>query len=457
MKIGIIGAGFTGLSAAYYLTKSGHDVVIFEKDDKPGGLAVGYSEHEWDWALESHYHHWFTNDRSILKLAREINHKVLIRQPKTSSFVSGKIFQFDSPLSLLKFPKLNVIDRIRMGASLAFLRYNPVWHPLEKFQAVPYLKKSMGEKSYKMLWEPLMKNKLGKYAEDVSLAWFWARVYKRTQSLAYPEGGFLSFAQHLQKEIEARGGKFHYNTEVQGVTLRRVQGGREGVVRVEGIPTRAQSNEVSEHWREGEPATGPRAQERQDPEQEEFDKVIVTLPSFFFLKIAPDLPASYKNNLLKLKGLGALNLVLRLKKKFLTDNTYWLNMCDSRSPILAIVEHTNFMNKKHYNNEHIVYLGNYLEQTDPRFKMTAQELLKLYDPWLKKINPNYKSSIINYKLFRAPFAQPIIPTNYSKLLPPFETPLRNIFLANIQQVYPWDRGTNYAVELGMKISKIIGK
>lgn len=426
MKIGIVGAGFTGLAAAYYLSKNGHDVTIFEKDEGPGGLAVGYREKEWDWSLEKHYHHWFTNDKSVLNLAREIGHKVIIRRPKTSSFVNGEVFQLDSPLSLLKFPKLSIFERIRMGTSLAFLRYNHFWHPLEKFTAESYLKKTMGKKSYKMLWEPLMKNKLGQYAKDVSLAWFWARVYKRTEKLAYPEGGFLSFAEHLQKTIEKQGGRFHYNTEVIELSSK-------------GTPEIKIINHKSSII------------------NNQFDSVIVTLPSFFFIKIAPQLSDSYKSKLLKLKGLGALNLMLRLKKQFLTDNTYWLNMCDPRSPILAIVEHTNFMEKKHYNNEHIVYLGNYLEQDDPRFKMTAEELLKHYDPWLKKLNPNYKSSIINHKLLKAPFAQPIIPTNYSNLIPSFTTPLPNVYLANIQQVYPWDRGTNYSVELGEKVTKLVKK
>ena len=450
MKIGIIGAGFSGLASAYYLSLKGHDVTIFEKDEKPGGLAVGYREKQWEWSLERHYHHWFTNDKSVLKLAKEINHRVYIRRPKTSSFVEGKIFQLDSPLSLLRFPKLSLIERIRMGASLAFLRYNHFWHPLEKFKAQSYLIRSMGGKTYKLLWEPLMKNKLGRFAKDVSLAWFWARIYKRTESLAYPEGGFLSFAEHLQKEIEKKGGKFHYGTEVINIES-RLRGGADGRAPDTRAVLFSRSEKLGRALAGGKSATGPRT------ERFEFDAIIVTLPSFFFIKIAPQLPDEYKNNLLKLKGLGALNLMLRLKTQFLKDNTYWLSVCDNKSPILAIVEHTNFMDKKHYNNEHIVYLGNYPEKDDPRFEMTAEQLLKLYDPWLKKINPNYKLSIINYKLFTAPFAQPLIPVNYSKFLPPFETPLSNVFLANIQQVYPWDRGTNYAVELGEKVAKLIEK
>ena len=122
---------------------------------------------------------------------------------------------------------------------------------------------------------------------------------------------------------------------------------------------------------------------------------------------------------------------------------------------MAIVEHTNFMDKKNYNNEHLLYLGNYREPNDLYFSINKDEMLKLFDSYLKKINPNYSKNIIGYELFKAPFAQPIIPINYSKILPSFITPLKNVYLANIEQVYPWDRGTNYAVELGIKVANLI--
>lgn len=425
MKIAIVGAGFTGLSAAFYLSKQGHSVDIFEQDAQPGGLAIGYKELDWDWTLEKHYHHWFTNDKSVLSLASEINHQVEIVRPKTSSFVRSKIFQLDSPISLLKFPELSIVDRIRMGVSLAFLRFNPFWKPLEKYKAEPFLRKTMGEKGYGLIWKPLMDNKLGSYAKDVSLSWFWARIYKRTEKLAYPKGGFLKFAQHLQEEIEKRKGRFYYKTEVL---------------------------HISSHDR---PQIKYKRTEKKHSEIESYNKIIVTTPSFLFKKMAGDLPTSYTKKLGKLKGIGAMNLVLRLRNKFFNDNTYWLSMCDTTSPILALVEHTNFMDKKNYNKEHLLYIGNYMELSDKRFSMSKEELLKLYDPWLKKINPTYKKYIIGSKLFHAPFAQPIIFPNYSKQIPPFTTPLKNVYLANIEQVYPWDRGTNYAVELGKKIAEIV--
>ena len=424
MKIAIIGAGFTGLSAAYELTKQKHEVFVFEKDPQPGGLAIGYKEKNWDWSLEKHYHHWFTNDKFILNLAKEIGHGVLIKRPKTSVYVGGEIYQFDSPKEVLLFPKLSLFDRFRMGAIIGLLKYNPIWKPLEKINATTFLPKTIGQKGYKMIWEPLFNNKFGPYANDISLAWFWARIVKRTPSLAYPEGGFLSFANHLVEVIKQKGGKVYFNTEVLEVT-------------------------------DSDKTTVAVKDDKGKSKQYAFDKIIFTLPSFLFFKTSPQLPDSYKKRFTKLRGLGATNLILRLKAPFFNENTYWLNVCDPTSPIMAVVEHTNYMDKKHYNNEHLLYLGNYLPADSKRFAMEKEEVLKLFDPFLRKINPDYKKYLIDYQLFKAPFAQPIIPTNYSKMIPPMITPLKNVYLANIEQVYPWDRGTNYAVELGQKVAKLL--
>lgn len=421
MNIAIIGAGFTGLSAAYQLVKKGHKVTVFERDPHPGGLAVGYQEKGWDWTLEKHYHHWFTNDTSVLNLAKEIGHNVIIKRPKTSVYVDGKIYQFDSPREVLLFPKLSPFERLRMAAIVGLIRYNPFWKPLEKINASTFLPKAMGKKSYKMIWEPQFTNKFGKFAHDVSLAWFWARISKRTPALAYPEGGFLEFANHLVKIIERKNGKVIFNAEVLEVTNESIT------------------------WKTNNGKS----------KVDTFDKIIVTLPTSFFIKLAPKLPGDYQSAHKKLKNLGATNLVLRLKKPFLTNDTYWLSVCDPDAPIMAIVEHTNYMDKAFYNEEHIVYLGNYLSTDDPRYLMNKEEKLKLFDHFLQKINPEYKEHLIDYQLFKAPFAQPIIPTNYSNMIPSMNTPFPNVYLANIEQVYPWDRGTNYAVELGEKVAQLI--
>lgn len=419
MKIAIIGAGFTGLSAGLKLQKAGHQVTIFEENSSPGGLTIGFKDPKWQWALERHYHHCFTNDDRILNLANKIGQPILIKRPETSVYVNDKFYKLDSPLDILKFPKLKLLQRLRMGLALALLKYNPFWKFLERHKVSYILPKMMGEKPYKLIWEPLILKKFGPFAKDTSLAWFWARIVKRTPSLAYFHGGFQEFSNKIVTEIKKRGGKILFNVKVKMIDAQK-----DGTIKI--------NDQI-------------------------YDKVIVTLSSPLFAQIAPQLPTDYKKKLLNLRCLSAINLVLRLKKSFFQDKTYWLNICDTRYPLTGIVEHTNFMDKKYYNNENLVYLLNYVPQNHRFMRMSENELLKIYDPLLTRINKNYKSEIIDINLFTVPFAQPIVPINYSKLIPSFKTPLKNLYLANIQQVYPWDRGTNYAVELGEKIADIILK
>lgn len=407
MRIAILGAGFTGLSAAYYLLKGGHQVTIFEKENSLGGLAVGFSDPKWDWTLERAYHHWFTSDDAILSLARELNFPVSFQRPSTDVFVKGKRLPFDNPLSLLTFPYLPLLDRLRMGLSLAYLKLVSNYEKFEGKKAYPWIKKWMGQKSTELIWNPLLSGKFGEFKNEIALTWFWARIKKRTPALAYPEGGFKKFADYLGKEIIKLGGKILLKTEVK---------------KIEDL-------------------------------KKEHDKIIVTLPSPIFEKIA-NLPASYKKRINSISHLHAQVLILILKKPFM-DKTYWLNITDRNFPFLILAEHTNFMDPKHYGNQHILYIGNYLATDHPYLEMTKEELLKIFMPYLKKLNSKFL--ILNSKLFIGPFAQPVVTVDYPKKIPTFITPLKNIFLANLDMVYPWDRGTNYAVEMGEKVAEIVLK
>ncbi len=419
-KIAIIGSGFVGLGAAFKLVNSGYNITVFEKENDPGGLAGGFKLSHWQWSLERHYHHWFSNDHFILNLAKQINYLSVVKRPKSSVFISNLLYQLDSPYHVATFPKLDLANRIRMAAVLAFLRLNPFGVYLDNISAHDFLKAAMGDISYKMIWDPQLGNKFGEYKREVSLSWFWARIYKRTAKLVYPEGGFLSFAEALQEEIEKKGGKFTFGEEALAI--------------------RKEKDKLLVETKSG---------------KEKFDVVIVTTPIRFFLKMVENLPAEYSAKLKKLQSLAAVNMVLRLRKPFLKDGTYWLSICKPKSKITAIVEHTNFIDKKFYGGEHLVYLGNYLKETDLRFQMNNQALLSYYDSMLRKINPSYKENLLGFEVFRNLDAQPIISVGYKKIIPPFKTPVSNLYLANMDQVYPWDRGTNYAVEVGEKAADAI--
>jgi protoporphyrinogen oxidase len=411
MRIAIIGAGFAGLTVALKLSQKGHYVTIFEKEKRAGGLAGGFKETNCKWPLDFFYHHLFTNDKAAKKLLKELEIKILWAKPKTSILKNNQIYRFDSPISILSFPFFSLSDKIHLSLASLYLKITNYWQPLEKITAVNWLKKFYGGKTYQVLWKPLLKSKFSKSYKQIPASWFWARIKKRTTSLGYPQGGFQFLANQLVSVIKKNGGQFYFQKEIKSF------------------------NEL-----EGR-----------------FDKTIFTVPVPIFLKImGKKLPQNYQQDLKQLKIIGAVYLILILKKPFLTGETYWLNVNDSSFPFVAMVEHTNFINKSHYNHHSILYIGGYYSQDHRYFKMKKEDIFKEWLPYIQKIRPDFNlSSFAHYSLFTNSYAQPIISLNYSKIIPSYQTPVKDVFLACMQQVYPWDRGVNYAIELGQKIAKKI--
>lgn len=422
MKVGIIGSGFTGLAAAQKLLARGHAVTIFEKEVAAGGLAQGFKGSGWKWPLEQHYHHLFSSDNTILNFARQLNVPIVFKRPVTSTHIHGASYQIDSPANLLKFPCLNLFDRFRLGIIILFLKLNPFWKSLEAVPAHKFLRRTMGEKVWKVLWQPLFTKKFGKDYKKVPASWFWARIKKRSTYLGYPNGGFQNLINRSMKKIVKNGGKVFFKSTV---------------------------SKISKH--------GEIVELTVNGKKYLFDKVICTLPSNIFVKITKGFDEQYKKQLLKLVGIGAVNLVLELDHKFMKDDTYWLNINEMSYPFLCVVEHTNYINKNKYNDRHLLYIGNYLSPNHRYFKKDKNALIKEFLPYLKKINPEFSLSWLKKSyLFKAPFAQPLVTLNFSKRLPALTTPIKGLYLANIQQVYPWDRGTNYSVELGHKVAELVG-
>jgi len=389
MKIAIIGAGFTGLSAGYFLAKKGIDVTIFEKDEVPGGLTASYSAKNWRWPLERYYHHLFTSDHEIKKLGKELGVKINYRRVKTSNLTDNGFFPLDSPLDLLRYPKLNCLDKIRTGLTILVLKLLPFQKSLEKITARTFILKTMGEKSWQFIWQSLFEGKFGLDANKIPAIWFWARIKKRSSRLGYPEGGFANLIAKMVEAIKKQGGQILYN---QGLNS-----------------------------------------------YEKFDRVISTLPTG------------------QIKSLGIINLLLRLNKPFLPDNIYWSNIGLNNFSFLSVVEHTNLIPPQNYNGEHLVYVGKYLPVNHQDFLLTKKELLQKFDQDLSKICPDYKEAMINFEVFKSSYAQPIIPLNYSSIIQPIKTNVRGLYQASMEQVYPWDRGTNYAVALGKAVAEEIIK
>ncbi|MGC9521383.1 MAG: NAD(P)/FAD-dependent oxidoreductase [Anaerolineae bacterium] len=424
-NIGIVGAGVTGLTAAYDLLKAGHQVTIYEARPYVGGLAAGFKDETWDWSLERFYHHIFASDRDIIDFVGEIGLDDLLyfRRPTTSIYYQGGIYPLDSPLRVLKFKPLPFIDRLRFGVVAAFLRYNPFWRPFERTTAHRWLSTALGERAYQILWQPLLEGKFGVYYQDVNLAWFWARLAKRTPKLGYFRGGFQRFLDGLADEVRRLEGAIRLEHHVRGIHPES-----DGRIRLE--------------LRAGDKT---------------HDRVLATCSPHMLKNRTPKLPAAYTAELDALESIGAVVMVLALKHQ-VTKAHYWINIPKREGfPFLAFVEHTNYMDRAHYGGDTLVYCGDYLPSDHEYFELDEEEMLARFIPGIQRINPNFSRDWIRkFWKFTEIYAQPIPFVNHSARIPPLETPIPNLYMANMSQVYPWDRGTNYAVEMGRRAAQQVG-
>ncbi len=427
MKIAIIGAGFGGMAAAFDLRKAGHDITIFESADYVGGLASGFKEPNWDWSVEKFYHHWFQTDKSMLGLIRDLGweDQVIFPRPLTVMYHNGKFYPFDSITRMALFPGLGFgLNKIRFGFVGLYLRLTNDWKSLEKFTADEWMRKYAGAAVYEKMWKPLLVGKFGPYYKDVNMAWMWARLKARTTRLGTFEGGFQRFADKFAERLRAMGVEIRMETRVKFIK----RGPDKGLLVAAG-------------------------------QVEPFDKVLVTASPNLMAKMCPDLPEDYLQGLLNLKSMGAVVMALSLKHQLSEQGYYWFNLPKEEGyPFLALVEHTNFVSSKNFGGDHIVYAGDYLENDHEYFSMSDEELLKCFTPAFKKFNPAFSQDWVKKVwVFKTNYAQPVPLVNHSKNIPSIETPIEGLYFASMSQVYPWDRGTNFAVEIGRRAASLMLK
>lgn len=434
MDIAIIGAGVAGLAAAYDLLAAGHAVTLYEAKDHVGGLAAGFKDARWEWPLEKFYHHLFKSDAAIIQLVAELgfSDRLFFLRPTTSVMHNGRIVPFDSPWRWITFPGFNLLDVARFGLVSAYLRFSKPWRRLEQFTADAWLRRWYGDKIYETTWRPLLIGKFGPYYQEVNMAWMWARLHVRSPQLGYFVGGFQAFIDRLAEAVQQRGGVIHLQTAVQGIKV--VENGRLAL-------------------------TIPAGEAR-------YDQVLATTSPGLLSRLAPDLPAAYLGQLLNLKSMGAVVLTLALQRPLLPDRlTYWLNIPASSPdksqnsvPFLALVEHTNYISPAHYGGDHIVYCGDYVTPDHPYFQMSHAEIEALFTGALTQFNPEFKPDWVRQSwLAREKYAQPVPLLNHSAHIPTIRTPLPGLYFASMSQVYPWDRGTNYAVEIGRRAAQLMLK
>jgi protoporphyrinogen oxidase len=419
---GVLGGGALGLAAALRLAQAGRRVTLIEREPQLGGLAAGYSVTPTAAAkLEKFYHHIFRTDTTIVGFIRELGlgDKLIWGQPNTSTLANGRIVSLGGIPDLLRLPLLNPVDRTRFLAGMAVLKAIPNEKVFAGWTAAQWMPRLMGRHVYDVMWEPVLRGKFGPRADTIAMSWLWSRVHERSLSLGYIRGGFQQMYDAFGERIRALGGTVLTGTAATSIRT------RDGCVEVQ-----LESGEVHT-----------------------FRQLLATLPTRLFMRIAPDLPHDFTARYPGPEHYGAHVLVLGLDRT-LVPGVYWLNINDRDLPFLALVEHTNFMPPDDYSGLHLVYLGNYLPMDHPLFSQSDDEVVASYTAALRRIRPQFDTGwITKHWVFRAPYAQPIVTTNYVQSLPPHRTPLPGVYLANMAHVYPQDRGQNYSLRLGERMAR----
>jgi protoporphyrinogen oxidase len=322
------------------------------------------------------------------------------------------------------------INKIRFGLVGIYLRLTNNWRKLEKTTADAWIRKWAGSKVYEQMWKPLLIGKFGTYYKDVNMAWFWARLHARTTRLGTYQGGFQAFADDFADKLCHLGVEIKLNNRVDRITI-------------------DDQDRLQVRFRSDHPDN--------QIQHHQFDQVLSTTSPGLMAKLAPDLPSEYLEGLLNLKSMGAVVMTLSLKNPISDKGYYWFNIPkDAGYPFLAVVEHTNFVCAEHFGGDHILYCGDYLVPDHEYFNLDDDVLLGRFIPGIQRINPDFDPGWVKkYWVHRTKYAQPVPLVNHSRNIPTIRTPVQGLYFASMSQVYPWDRGTNFAVEIGRRAANLM--
>jgi protoporphyrinogen oxidase len=423
MHIGVLGGGALGLTAAMRLARRGAQVTLIEKENELGGLAAGFEVGDSGTYLEKFYHHLFRSDKDIQALLDELGlgDKLVWHNVTTATLYKDKFWTLSPKDILLNYP-ISIPSRLRLSAMTAYLKATGNYRKFNKYTAAGWLESRMGKEAYEMQFKPVLVGKFGDYYDQIAMPWFWSRVHERSLSLGYLSGGFQQLYDRLGEEVEKAGGVIKLETAVTRIAP--IGGGKTRVEIDKGDPY-------------------------------EFDSVLSTLPTKLFLRLAEGLPEDYRKRYDWGDALGAHVVILALTESLL-DPVYWLSIADPSYPFLVAVDHTNMRSTQEYGGRHLLYLGNYLPMSHRYFKMPGDEVIAEFLPHLERLNPAFDPSWVTERwVFKAPFAQPVVTREYESHIPPLKTPLPNVYMGNMFQVYPQDRGQNYSIKLANKLAEMI--
>lgn len=423
----IIGGGFTGLTTALRLAQQGgYDITLVEQAAELGGLAAGFSIA--GTSLEKTYHYLFTSDDYAIRLAHEMGVQEHLFWAETSNaiFLQGKVHPFTTPMDVLRFSPCGWLSRLRIGFTILYLKHRKQWRGLLPQTAQAWMTRACGRRGMETIWTPLLRGKFGSRYDTVSMAWLWTRIHTRANSrasggvekLGYFRGGFNILTSALASELRRRGVKIMTSTSVE-----KLSGDRTAVINGASVP---------------------------------FAACIFTGSSAALARLLPagGSPVGYSEKLTSVGYLGAVCLIFTSNQDL--GDAYWVNINEPGAPFLVFINHSRLVGRELYGGKHVYYLGAYLPVDEPRFRMSDAELTRLWLDYLPRLYPAFEAARMEEQhIFRFRAAQHVVDTQYEAKIPEYRTPLPGVYLANFSQIFPEDRGTNFAIREGEKIAALV--
>jgi len=421
-RIAVLGAGPMGLAVAYQLARDGHHPVIFEADDRVGGMTASFDFS--GLSIERYYHFHCISDHAFLDVLVELGltNKMRWVETKMGYWYQGRLQAWGNPIALLKFRGLSLVAKFRYGLHAFLCTKRKNWAPLDHVEAVGWIKRWVGSEAYEVLWRRLFDYKFYDYTNNLSAAWIWSRIRRIGRSrynlfrekLGYLEGGSGTLLQAMYTDIQSHGGEVRLKSSVNKVVI--VNGEVKGV-------------EVAGNL-------------------EFFNKVISTIPLPYVPRLMPDLPNDVLNRFKAVNNIAVVCVIVKLRKQ-VTEN-FWLNTNDSEMDIPGLVEYSNLRPL----DQHVVYVPFYMPGEHPKFAEPDQAFLDKVSRYLKKINPALvDNDFIDMRASRYRFAQPICDPGYLDKLPPVALPIKGLWVADTSYYYPEDRGISESIDFGRKMAR----
>jgi len=421
-RIAVLGAGPMGLAVAYQLARDGHQPVVFEADDRVGGMTAAFDFS--GLSIERYYHFHCISDHAFLQVLEELglSPKMHWVETKMGYWYQNRLQAWGNPVALLKFRGLSLVAKFRYGLHAFLSTKRNDWTPLDNQDAATWIRRWVGAEAWEVLWRRLFEYKFYDYSDNLSAAWIWSRIRRIGRSryslfrekLGYLDGGSETLLQGMKQDIEANGGQIRLKSPVKRVVIEKGQ--------VTGVEV--------------------------DGSVEHFDKVISTIPLPYVPRVMPDLPADVLKRFSELKNVAVVCVIVKLRKP-LTEN-FWLNTNDPDMDIPGLVEYSNLRPL----DQHIVYVPFYLPGEHPTFAEPDQAFLDKVQRYLKKINPSLSDEdFIELRASRYRYAQPICEPGYLSRLPPVEQSIKGLWIADTSYYYPEDRGISESLGFGRQMAR----